>query len=194
MMRKVKTLFGRFFKSNQGVTVLEFGLVAPLFLVLLMGIFEISIIITKNIIAENAMRAVGRDAILSAANSSSAAVSARMNELTFDFIDNVEVSYNGSCTDRNKNCLCIAAYADSPGSDASAASRAQSSTADCPASETGVNPTTPNALVVYRLNYFHNFFTPLGAILRLIGSDPESGFAKGRLDFTTTTIVQNEPF
>jgi len=43
MMRKVKTLFGRFFKSNQGVTVLEFGLVAPLFLVLLMGIFEISI-------------------------------------------------------------------------------------------------------------------------------------------------------
>lgn len=190
-MKKAKKLFRSLLRSEQGLTILEFAIIAPIFLIIIMGVFEISIIITKNVIAENAIRGAGRDAILSASTSSAAAVSARVNELTFDFIDDVIVSYDGSCIDLTKNCLCIAAFIDDAGS--SAAQKAQLANQQCPSSQAGVTPSTPGALVLYKLNYRHEFFTPLGALLRLIGSS-ETGFSQGRLDFTSSTIVQNEPF
>lgn len=187
-MKNTKTILEQGARCRRGVTALEFALLAPLFFVLLMGFIEIAVIIVKNILAENAMQVASRNAILNAENASNGNISDLINKNTLHLIDDIQVVNSGCNDSEERNCLCIVAFAN-----ATALMNIQTEAAtQCPTGD-GTLTTAPDALVLYQLRYRHNFFSPLGALLQLIG-DKESDFSKGRLDFFTNTIVKNEPF
>lgn len=187
-MKNTKTILMQGARCRRGVTVLEFALVAPLFFVLLMGFIEITVIILKNVLAEHAMQVASRNAILNATNASNGAISNLITKNTFHLIDDIQVVNSGCNDSEERNCLCVVAFAN-----ATALMNVQTEAAtQCPTGD-GTPTAAADALVLYQFRYRHNFFSPLGALLQLIG-DEESDFAKGRLDFFTNTIVKNEPF
>lgn len=67
-------------QDRRGVTVTEFGLIAPTFLVMLLGVFDLGFTVYARAILDGAVQKAGRDASLETAATALATIDARVRE------------------------------------------------------------------------------------------------------------------
>ncbi|MFN7901890.1 MAG: TadE/TadG family type IV pilus assembly protein [Holosporales bacterium] len=176
------SLLQRFCRGRGGTTILEFALLAPLFFIVLFGVIEVSVIIFKSFAAEHAINEVGRKVALGQISNND--IRQTINNGSFGFITIDTVAESGC----NTNCVCVVAFSNVE----NLANAQKASNGGCPASD-GTTSSTPDALVLYQLRYRHQFFTPLGSLLSLLGS-AGGGMTAGYLDMSTSTLGKNQPY
>lgn len=182
-----RTTLGRLLRSDDGVSVVEFGFTAPLFFMLVFGTLELGYGIYADAVLSGAVQAAGRDSGLEDAQGGQADIDARVTEqvtavvpsavLTFDrqnyqeFSDvgrpedfddaNANGDYDdGECfTDENEN----ETWDDDVGADGQGGA---------------------NDVVLYSVQMDFNRFIPVGGFFGL--SDTRS--------YTATTTLRNQPF
>jgi Flp pilus assembly pilin Flp len=166
----------KLWRNRKGVTALEFGLLAPAFFLLFLGLLEVCLIMTKVILSENAIRIAGRQAIVS--SNTEQQIQNIITRNTFGFIN----------FERPGNCVVISAY-----SNIANYKRRKKSTGcnDKVAGDVGVGE--PKAILSYELFFDHQFFTPLGVLMNM-AARVSSNNDFDNLQFSTSTIVQNEPY
>ena len=67
-------------QDRRGVTVTEFGLIAPTFLIMLLGVFDLGFTVYARAILDGAVQKAGRDASLESGPSALATIDARVRE------------------------------------------------------------------------------------------------------------------
>jgi Flp pilus assembly protein TadG len=175
-------LLQRLFRGRCGATMLEFALLAPLFFVVLFGVTEVSVIILKTFAAENAINDLRRKVALGAITNSQ--IQQTIKNSSFGFIT-VDTVVESGCV---SNCVCVVAFSNPE----NLAKAQKTNSSGCPSSD-GTSASTPDALVLYQLRYRHQFFTPLGSLLSLMGG-AGGGMTAGYLDMSTSTLGKNQPY
>jgi Flp pilus assembly protein TadG len=130
-------------RDERGSVVVEFGLIAPLLLLLVMGIIDFGWMLMKANVVGNATRDAARTASLS--GSYSQIKDTLTTELTSAGVDTSRVTSSVTCTNTvGNNCTDSAASYDA-------------------------NATTGSTVTV-TVTYNHNWITPLGAMCGLFGT------------------------
>ena len=77
----MRLIFNRLRRDTSGVTAVEFGLVAPTFFMVLLGIFDLGYTVYARAILDGAVQKAARDATLETATASLTAIDNRVEEL-----------------------------------------------------------------------------------------------------------------
>jgi Flp pilus assembly protein TadG len=99
--RSFRTLWQRARNDQSGATVVEFALIFPVFLAMIFGIFEVSMIFLKQMLLDNAVQAASREIMVGKTQSAVVAGNAADVEKAFrDTICNESFFFSGNnCSD-----------------------------------------------------------------------------------------------
>jgi Flp pilus assembly pilin Flp len=180
-MRNKNFLHGlrQLWRNSEGVTALEFGLLAPVFFLLFLGLLEVCMIMTKIVLSENAIRIAGRTAIV--ASNTKEQIQDIITRNTFGLVD---------FQDSERNCVVISAYT------TVAAFKDRPKSSGCADANKNLGDTDidkPDVYLIYELFMEHRFFTPMGALMNLASRTTSAKEFKS-IKFSTSTVVKNEPF
>jgi Flp pilus assembly pilin Flp len=156
-------------QRNEGATIIEFALLLPLFLVLLLGVMDFGLLMTKWVLTENALNEVSRTGIVNP---------------TINVRTQVEGNTIG-LVDFTKPGTCLRTRAFTSLSDlnnAGTLSNCESVCADC-ISTAGAS----GQFVQYQVFIRHDFITPINAFLSLVG-----GSDIGPITISSSTVLRNE--
>jgi Flp pilus assembly protein TadG len=105
--------------DTRGVTVVEFALIAPALLTVLLGLMDFSYNLYTSTLLEGAIQKAGRDATIEGAGSRSAAIDAKVRSVVEDIVPNADIQFSRKSytdfsdvakaedfTDTNKNDVC----------------------------------------------------------------------------------------
>ena len=154
--------------GNKGATAVEFALIAPLFFLIFLGIFEVGAILLIQTSLETSILQVsrfGRTGSTVTGQTSQQTALALASQYSFGLVNPTNL------------VLTVTPYANFG---------SMPTLANAPTSGTQ-NFGTGNQAVLYTLSYNWNFFTPLlGNLLSPTGN--------GTIKLTASAVVQNEPF
>jgi Flp pilus assembly pilin Flp len=151
---------------TDGATLIEYALLAPVFFLLLMGMMDFGLMMTKWVLTDNALNQVSRSAIVNPALD----IQSEINKKTAGLVR----------FDNQDTCLRVRYFS------SYAALNAAPIFSNC--SSSGGSAGAAGNYVLYEVILVHRFITPIGGLLRLVGGD--SSFESVR--FRIKTILRNE--
>jgi len=154
---------------TDGATLIEYALLAPVFFLLLMGLMDFGLMMTKWVLTDNALNQVSRSAIVNPALD----IQSEINRKTAGLVQ----------FDNQNTCLVVRSFS------SHAALSAAPVYSSC--SSYGSYGGTAGAVgnyVLYEVILTHRFITPIGGLMQLVGSDTPFESIK----FTTSTVLRNE--
>jgi len=168
MRSKIHTMFHlkRFLRnSNDGATIVEFALLMPIFLLLLVGLLDFGLLMTKWVLSENAINKVSRSRMIdSNRTNNSKTIQQEISEDTLGLIKLDDAN--------SETCVRVREFASL--ADLNTAPALENCQADCSAcTEDGG---AGDSYVLYQIIFTHNFVTPLF----------------NKVTFTTSSVLRNE--
>lgn len=146
--KRLRTFLHRFYRSEDGVTALEFALVAPPFFLLLMGIFEMALIIIGGLVLEQGVTEAARQ-IRTGEFQSSGGAEAEFRELV---CENMFVMVR--CNDALH--IDVKVF-----SDFGSTNFSDPTATDEFGEDFGYQKAAPNEVVLVRVFYLHKITTPM---------------------------------
>ncbi len=172
MWRKIYSVFHlrrSLCHNNDGATLVEFAILAPVFFLLLLGLLDFSLLITKWVLTENAVNEISRSGIVNP---------------TLNVRNEIQRKTLGLVTfDDQNTCLLVRSF---PTLQALNQAPAITSCSACPTCSNNAGST--GAYVLYQVIFTYNFVTPVGGLMRMLGSEDPLQSIK----FTTSTVLRNE--
>lgn len=159
----------RFRRARRGATLIEFAILAPLFLLLLLGIMDFTLLMTKWVMAENAINSVSRQAIV---NPTGTDMRASFQRASFGLIN----------MSRPSNCVCARAFNNI------VAANSANLPSSCNGNSCPNNLGSRGQYVLFEANFSHRFVTPLGGLLRILGVNGSFN----SIEMTARTVLRNE--
>lgn len=154
---------------TDGATLIEYALLAPVFFLLLMGLMDFGLMMTKWVLTDNALNQVSRSGIVNPALN----IQSEINKKTAGLVK----------FDNQDTCLLVRSF---NSFSALNAAPAVSDCGSCP--NCSGTAGSPGDYVLYQVIFTHRFITPIGGLMQLVGSDTPFESIK----FTTSTVLRNE--
>ena len=168
MRSKIHTMFHlrRFLRnSNDGATIVEFALLMPIFLLLLVGLLDFGLLMTKWVLSENAINKVSRSRMVDSNRATNSKTI--QQEISEDTLGLIKLDDANSET-----CIRVREFASL--ADLNTAPALGNCTAACSACNTDGG--AGDSYVLYQIIFTHNFVTPL----------------LNKVTFTTSSVLRNE--
>jgi Flp pilus assembly protein TadG len=161
-------------KRNEGGTIIEVALLAPLFFALLLGLLDFGLLMTRWVLVENAINQASRTGIVNPVLN----METEITEKTFGLV---------KFDDSQGNCIRIRSFSSiSALNHANTLPNCQSACPQC--SSTAGNQ---GNYVLYQVIFTHSFITPIGTLINL-ASGNRNNSTMNAITFRTSTVLRNE--
>lgn len=160
-------------RRNEGGTIIEVAILAPLFFALLLGILDFGMMMTRWVLVENAINQASRSGIVTPTLN----MQTEITKKTFGLVK----------FDNQGNCIRIRSFPSiSALNNANTLPDCQAACPQC--SSTAGNP---GDYVLYQVIFTHSFITPIGALINLASGNGDDS-PMNAITFTTSTVLRNE--
>jgi Flp pilus assembly protein TadG len=166
----------KYYHDQKGATLIEFAIVAPIFLTLIFAIIEFSLISLRWFALDNGLNESSQLSAMIATSDSDLAGLILENSFGFMEVDGTTV------------CSCRAAFA-TLGDAVKAEVGINACTGTCPASS-GATPQTPGVYVLHVLSNEYDMITPLAPMINMLGGDSFDD----KISLSSSTVIRNQEF